>query len=441
MPKIYKLKQPSALGPLPVESYKAPPPPKDGRLIGLDCHPDTFTAAVFEGQTPHDAKKLCCKENISLEALLDWAAREFGPNDLFLMEASGNSFAVCKRLLKLGLRAVVLESCHVGRHAKSYIDSDKLAAVRIVKVYLGGDAPAVWIPDEKTFARRELLHAYGKAVSQHTSVTNSLKAFLNGHAIRLGKRSIKAKNTREWILAQRSDWDDMQKSLLQEQFDHVDACEQRRQRLYRLIAAEVAAESLMLRCMKLLGIGIINAFALLAIIGDVRRFERPEKLVAYIGLNPGRLTSGTGKNVKVSVGGRGRGDLRRLLVQGAQSVLRRGKATEMGKWGFKLFARKGNRNIAVVAIARKLLVQVWHLLMGNPPKALEGDKRLTAKLALVAKELGSKLRQQLALGKTLVECANALRDRISADTPNPSSSLLGALRPQTPALLAAGAVD
>ena len=57
-----------------VEIYRAPAPPSKGRIIGLDCHPDTFTAAVFIGQTPHDARKICSRENLSLEALLKWAA-------------------------------------------------------------------------------------------------------------------------------------------------------------------------------------------------------------------------------------------------------------------------------------------------------------------------------------------------------------------------------
>jgi len=34
-------------GDWPVESYLAPIPPKKGRIIGLDCHPDIYTAAVF----------------------------------------------------------------------------------------------------------------------------------------------------------------------------------------------------------------------------------------------------------------------------------------------------------------------------------------------------------------------------------------------------------
>ncbi|MFA7233599.1 MAG: IS110 family transposase, partial [Terrimicrobiaceae bacterium] len=105
-------------------------------------------------------------------------------------------------------------------------------------------------------------------------------------------------------------------------------------RFLRLISQQICAEPLMLRCMKLLGIGKTNAFALLAVTGEVRRFDRPEKLVAYIGLNPGQRRSGNGKNIKLGVGKRGRGDMRHLLIQGAQAVLRMGGNTPLGKWGW-----------------------------------------------------------------------------------------------------------
>ena len=180
----------------------------------------------------------------------------------------------------------------------------------------------------------------------HTAAGNSLRAYLNGNAIRPAKGNLELESARQWILKQR-DWSPLQSEILAEHFGDLDVCKERRKRLYRLIAAQMSAEPLMLRSMKVLGVGLINAFALLAVIGDVRRFQRPEKLVAYIGLNPGQRQSGTGKNIKLGVGKRGRGDIRHLLIQGAQAVLRMGRATLLGQWGWKLFARKGNRNVAV----------------------------------------------------------------------------------------------
>jgi transposase len=400
------------------ETYLAPPPPSKGRIIGLDCHPDTFTAAVFKGSTPHDAVKLSTRPDMSLQRLLDWAVREFTKDDLFLMEAGSNSFEIHRRLLALGLRAVVMESCHVGRHAKTYADNDKMAAARIALVYLQGNAPCVWIPDGVTRERRELLHAYQKAVADHTAASNALKDYLNQYAVRLSSRQQpEAAKTEAWLMAQR-EWTPTQRFILTDLLGHLRAQAVRRKELQRLIGQQICAEPLMLRCMRLLGIGQINAFALLAIIGDVRRFERPEKLVAYLGLNPGQRESGRGKNIKLGIGKRGRGDLRHLLVQGAHAVLRMGRATPLGQWGWKLFARKGNRNIAVAAVARKLVVQVWHLLSGNPPEALEPSKSFDLKLHKLAVTLGKPLRAKLALPDKLGKCVAHFRNQLLIATVN-----------------------
>ena len=340
---------------------------------------------------------------MSLARLLAWAAREFTRHDLFLMEAGSNSFEICRRLQALGLRAVVLESCHVGKQAKTYADNDRLAAARIALVYLQGNAPCVWQPDSVTCGRRELLHAYNKAVTDRTAAINSLKGYLNQFAIRTGSMTLELVKTEQWTAAQR-DWTPLQRELLAGYFQNLRVQSERRKVLLRLIGREVVAEPLMLRSMKLLGIGQINAFALLATIGDVGRFASPGKLVAYMGLNPGQRESGRGKHVKLGIGKRGRGDMRHLLIQGAHAVLRMGRNTALGKWGWKLFARKGNRNIAVAAVARKLLVQVWHELSGNPPTALEPDKSFALKLRKLAVMLGKSLRKELDLPGRLEAC-------------------------------------
>jgi transposase len=316
------------------------------------------------------------------------------------------------------MRAVVLESCHVGKHARTYADNDKMAAARIARVYLAGNAPCVWVPDPLSCERRELLAAHRNAVAGHTAALNTLKSYLNGFAIRPGSRGLELERTRAWVYKER-DWSPLQRELLAEHFARLDTEAQRRKRLTRLIAQQVSAEPLMLRTMKILGIGMINAFALLAVIGDIRRFDRPEKLVAYIGLNPGQRDSGTGKRIKLGIGTRGRGDLRRLLIQGAQAVLRMGRGTTLGQWGWKLFARKGSRHIAVAAVARKLVVQVWHLLSGNPPVALEASKSLSTKLQKLAVILGKDLRAKLGMPADLKHCVLELQKRILRHAINP----------------------
>ena len=392
------------------QSPPPPPPGSKGRVIGVDAHPDTFTAAVFRGQTPHDARKLQVRENMHLAEFLRWAAAEFGKEDIFLLEAGLNSFEVAARLDLAGLRAIVLESCHVGRHAKTYADSDKLAAARIALVYLAGNAPCVWQPDPATRERRELLHLHQRAVAENTAAMNTLKSYLACVGIRPGKRNLHDGKFRDWVLAQKT-WSPLQKSLLEEYHSDLAESQARRKRLTQQIAIEMTSQPQMLRVLKLLGIGLINAFALLAIIGDIRRFTNPRKLVAYLGLNPGQRTSGKSKNITLGIGQRGRGDMRHLLIQGAQAVLNR-RSGELAKWGWKLFARKGARNIAVSAVARKIAVQAWHLLSGNEAQAIESDKSHLLKLQKLAVLIGAKKRPELGLGNSLKSAVEALIEKI-----------------------------
>ena len=124
----------------------------------------------------------------------------------------------------------------MGKHAKTYADNDKMAASRIVRVYLAGNAPCVWMPDGETCQRRELLHAHQKAVADHTAAGNSLKGYLNQFAIRLGKRGLKDERTREWILNQR-EWSPLQREILGDYLEELDNQAERRKKLHRLIAS------------------------------------------------------------------------------------------------------------------------------------------------------------------------------------------------------------
>ena len=412
---------------LAIEKYDPPPPPDPatGKLIGLDIHPDIYTAVVLTGTTPGNARQLQCRADLSLNQLLEWVGKDFTAHDLFLMEAGANSFTLAGKLRDLGLRALVLESGHVGSHARKYADNDKMAAARIAKVFLAGDCPCVWQPDETTRERRELLHLYQTAVRDNTAASNAIKGFLNQYAIRLGKRSLKAPATHAWMLKQH-EWSPLQILLLQTHLTQLNQAETRRKDLYTHITTDLHSEPRMLQLMQILGIGVINAFALLAIIGDIHRFATPNKLVAYLGLNPGRLKSGNGKDIKLGIGKHGRSDLRHLLIQGAHTVLRHSKKTAIGKWGMALFMRKGNRNIAVAAVARKLAIQAWHVLMGHPVQSAKDHlKSLCLKLEKSLIILGKQQRAQLNWPASIHDCVNLLLDRIgirhrndgSAETP------------------------
>jgi hypothetical protein len=125
-----------------------------GRVVGLDCHPDSFTAALITGATPATALVEKTFNKVPLSQLPSWARKHTTPEDLVVLEASGNSFAVVRTLAALGRQARVLESCQMGRLKEAHANNDKISAVRIGKAYLAGTAKEVWVPDAKTQERR-----------------------------------------------------------------------------------------------------------------------------------------------------------------------------------------------------------------------------------------------------------------------------------------------
>ena len=177
--------------------------------------------------------------------------------------------------------------------------------------------------------------------------------------------------------------------------------EQQRAHWRSLIAQEVIADPLLLSIVRLCGVRDLVAFALGAIVGQMERFASPAKLVKYVGLDPALDESGEGK-WEGGIGRHGRKDLRSLLIQSAQSILRSQDA--VAKWGRKLLARKGERNLVVAAISRKLIIAVWYLWMGRFTALEELDTRLKIKVGRIVTAVGkSALRKLRKTRKQLLE--------------------------------------
>ena len=101
------------------------------RVIGFDCHPDTFTAALLQGPTPAAAVTEKIFNQVPLAQLAGWAKKQTTVQDLFVLEASGNSFQVVRTLAALDRKALVLESCQMGKLKEAHANNDKISAVRI----------------------------------------------------------------------------------------------------------------------------------------------------------------------------------------------------------------------------------------------------------------------------------------------------------------------
>jgi transposase len=109
------------------------------------------------------------------------------------------------------------------------------------------------------------------------------------------------------------------------------------------------------------GIGIIGASAIAATVTDPKAFRSGRDFAAWIGLVPREDSTG-GKHKLGPISKQGDRYLRRILVVGAVSVLRRAKANpQRYPWLTQLLARRPFKVVAV-ALANKLARIAWALL-------------------------------------------------------------------------------
>jgi transposase len=120
------------------------------------------------------------------------------------------------------------------------------------------------------------------------------------------------------------------------------------------------------------GIGVLNATALVAAIGDGRTFSRGRDLSAWLGLVPRQASTG-GKPKLLGITKRGSKYLRKLIIQGARAALPSlaRTATPLGSWLRGLLGR-AHVNRVVVALASKLARIAWALLRNETAFAADG---------------------------------------------------------------------
>lgn len=356
------------------------------RVIGLDCHPDSFTAAIVRGPTPALALTEKVFNTVSMSQLQSWAQKHSTAQDLLVLEASGNSFYVARSLAAIERRALVLESTQMGKLKEAHANNDRISALRIAKAYLAGTAKKVWVPDAKTQERRDCFHAHRKANKRTTQMRNRLRSYLSDNGVRLKKGTALTQASAQELLRQTKQWTSCQWQIIEGMQLELRHAEEQRKHWRGLIAQEVLKDPELLAIVRLCGVADVVAFALGALIGDIKRFASPKSLVKYTGLNPAFDHSGQGQ-WSGGIGGHGRKDLRSLLIEAAQAILR--SRDPLARWGKHLLARKGSVNLAAAAVARRLTVAVWYLMRGQWTPLEDLDQRLTAKVGRIITQLGA----------------------------------------------------
>lgn len=198
------------------------------------------------------------------------------------------------------------------------IKTDRRDCVRLAELSCAGELHAVWIPDARDEAIRDLARAREDAVNARTRARQQLKALLLRHGIRHGGKTAWSKAYYRW-LGELNLGEPSSQMAFTEYFLAVQACDQRLERLTRAPTASVAGwrfEPVVQALQALRGIAVVSSIGLVAEIGEFARFDHPRKMMAYLGLVPSEHSSGN-RVRKGSIAKTGNAHARRLLTEAA----------------------------------------------------------------------------------------------------------------------------
>jgi len=261
-----------------------------------------------------------------------------------------------------------------------------------------------------------------RLVRMSTMAKNRLQSLLHRHNLRPPQGKLFAPKQRSWWRQLelpcserlRIDHDLATLDHLAPQIATID------RELHRLSTSEPWAEQVPY-LLQLPGIGVVTAMTVLAAIGEITRFPSAKQLVGYAGLGASVHASGdtyrTGRITK-----EGRRELRWVLVEAAHTAAR---AHPYWKQEQQRLERRIGTGKAIVAIARKLLVAMWHVLTKRVADRHADDDQVAFKLMTwawkltPAQRLGMTSRQFIRYHLLRLHLGEALTHIRRGGTPRP----------------------
>ena len=325
------------------------------RYIGVDLHTTQLTVCY------RDEAGSMQIEMFAID-LVDKFVASLDTDDQVAFEATGNSLFLYKKLLPVigDSNITVVNTSKFKLISKSVKKTDKNDC-KLLAEYLSKDMlPRARIKDEFNLRVYALVETRENLVKGTTSFKNQIHNIFVQHGIKLkAKQVANEKNLTK--LLESCEFDEttmfhlelakraiMQNKALSDEIED---------KLHELKDKMEQIENLTSIC----GIGVKSAMAIKAIVGNVNDFENEDKLVAFAGLCPrvqnSNETVSHGRITKM-----GNKLMRKLLVQCAWVSIRYNPIMQKQ---YENLRKRKPAGVAIIAIARKLLVQIYYTLKYN----------------------------------------------------------------------------
>lgn len=348
--------------------------------IGLDAHKASISVSAAEEGRDASVKFLGPVSNNPTDiAKLAKRLSKDGHRLEFCYEAGCCGYVIYRQLVDLGHGCMVVAPSKIPTSPGDRIKTDRRDSQRLAMLHRAGELTRVWVPDETHEAIRDLVRARMDASKQLTCARQQLLAFLlrHGRTYPPGHKHW-TKTHRLWLAAQ-TFAQPAHQIVFQDYTEAVLTATDRKAQLIARITAIISDWSLMplveaLRGLR--GMDLISAVTFVAAIGDLRRFENPRQLMAYLGLVPSEHSSG-GHVRRGGITKTGNNEARRMLVEAS--------------WNYRYPARVAtNKSEIVDALPKPVRDITWKAqtrLCDRYRKLTAKGKKPTVVVTAIAREL------------------------------------------------------
>jgi len=302
----------------------------------------------------------------------------------FCYEAGPTGYGLHRQVKSLGHECIVAAPSLIPKKPGDRVKTNRRDAVGLAKLLRSGDLTAVWVPDRRHEAMRDLTRARETAMLDLRAKRQQISAFLLRQGLHYPEdKRTWSKSHLNWLASQK--FDIAEHRIVFEEL--MEAMRQAQGRLDRLEAAIRAAVpdwslgKLVIALMAMRGLDMISASTIVAEVGDLSRFRTPRELMAYVGIVPSE--NSTGDKVKRGpITKTGNRRVRRMLVECAWSYqfpprLSKDKQVKVDAvpqavreiaWKaqsrlnqrYRALLRRGKlKNVAITAVAREFVGFIW----------------------------------------------------------------------------------
>lgn len=330
------------------------------RFVGLDVHKRSVVIGAVDAQQ----QILLRPFRLSWGEFATWQAKHLQPTDAVVLEATTNAWHLYDQLVARVASVTIANPLLIKWISSASIKTDGHDTLKLARLLAAGLIPAVWVPPEPVRQLRALVSHRRRLIRQRTQARQRLHSLLHRHNLAPPEGELFAVAQREWW--KHLSLEPLERLLVQQDLQLLDALEPLLEQVEHQLCLESVeapwAEQVPYLVQQT-GIGVLTAMILVAAIGDITRFPHAPQLVGYAGLGA-RVHDSADTHRGGGITKQGRRDLRAAMVEAAWVAVIH---NTHWKNRFEHLCRHLSKEKAIVAIARQMLVVVWHVWHDHEP--------------------------------------------------------------------------